>query len=96
MEIPNDFTLLAEDIQHLRLTQLSLLTGIDPSNFSAWINQRRISERNLERIAQRLGMSKPDLLVGLELRRNNAAIARTVQAKANRLIEFLNSNQETA
>ncbi|NJO74189.1 MAG: hypothetical protein HC833_10800 [Leptolyngbyaceae cyanobacterium RM1_406_9] len=96
MEIPDDLTLLAEDIRYLRHTQLSLLTGIDPSNFSAWSNHRRISERSLERVAQMLGMSKLDLLKGLELRRQDAAIARTTQAKANRLIKFLNSNQETA
>jgi hypothetical protein len=96
MEIPDNLTLLAEDIRYLRHVQLSLLTGIDSSNFSAWSNHRRISERSLERVAQRLRISKLDLLKGLELRRQDAAIARAAQAKATHLIKFLNSNQETA
>jgi len=95
MQIPENLALTIEDIQHLRYIQLSLLTGIDASNFSAWSNDRRISERSLERIASRLGMSKVDLLKGLELRRQNAAIARAAQSKATRLIKFFNSNRET-
>lgn len=94
MEIHEPIALTVEDIRHLRHTQLSQLTGIDPSNFSAWSRQRRISERNLERMATQLGLSKSDLLTGIELRRQDAAIARIAQAKAKRLIELLGSTQQ--
>lgn len=96
MEIPTELILLAEDIRHLRHTQLARLTGIDPSNFSAWSRNRRISERNLERIAQQLGIAKPELLQGIELRRQDAAIAQSAQAKADALIALLRLNQKLA
>jgi len=94
MDIPPELLLSVEDIRHLRHSQLSLLTDINPSNFSAWNHQRRLSERSLERIAQRLGLGKPELLQGFELRRQDSVIARVAQTKANHLILFL-SNQST-
>lgn len=87
--IPNDLTLTIDDFRYIRHSQLATLTGIDPSYFSAWSHQRTISERNLERIAQKLGISKTEFLSALELRRQDAATARQAQAKANRLIQFL-------
>lgn len=96
MKIPHQLTLSVEDIRHIRHSQLALITGIDSSNFSAWSNHRKISERSLERIAQKVGMSKADLLQGLELRRQDAALARAAQVKVSQLIEFLHLNQEPA
>lgn len=89
MNIPSELTLTVEDVRYLRHSQLSLLTGIHPSNFSAWDHKRMISERTLERASRHLRMGKPELLQGFELRRQDAAIARAAQAKANRLIQFL-------
>jgi hypothetical protein len=66
MNIPPELLLSVEDIRHLKHSQLSLLTGINSSSFAAWNHQRRLSERSLERIAQRLGLSKPELLQGFE------------------------------
>ena len=91
MKIPESLVFQAEDIRHLRHIQLEMLTGIDASNFSAWSNTRGISERNLERIAPRLGMTKGELMKGLDLRRQDAATARASRSKADRLIEFLKS-----
>jgi transcriptional regulator with XRE-family HTH domain len=87
--------LSVQDIRYMRHSQLSRLTGVDPSSFSAWSHNRRISERNLERIAHRLGMTKAELLQGLDLRRQDVAIARAAQAKADQLIAHLNL-QESA
>lgn len=95
MNIPSELVLSAEDIRYLRHSQLSLLTGIDSSNFSAWKHKRGISERMLERASEHLGIGKPELLQGFELRRQDAAIARVAQAKANQLIQFL-ANQAIA
>jgi transcriptional regulator with XRE-family HTH domain len=92
--IPDNFTLSVEDIRYMRHSQLAELTGIDPSNFVAWSHRRRISERSLERIAQRLNISKADLLKGIELRRQDAAIARAAQTKTDQLIAFLRLNQQ--
>ncbi|MBD2019234.1 hypothetical protein H6F43_03435 [Leptolyngbya sp. FACHB-36] len=96
MDIPRELILSVEDIRHLKHIQLSYLTGFDPSNFAAWNGNRRISERSLERIAQSIGMDKPDLLRALELRRQDAAIARNAQTKADKLISFLASVREPA
>jgi hypothetical protein len=97
MDIPNELSLTIEDLRHLRNAQLSLLTGIRPNYFSAWSRHRKISERALEQISKCLGMSKPDVLYGLELRRTDIATAMTVQEKGDRLIEFLQrANKEIA
>ncbi len=96
MEISRSFTLSVEDIRYLRPVQLSLLTGFDPSYFSAWSSRRSISERSLARMAERLGVSKSDLLKSFELRRQDAAIARAAQARANQLIAALPMNSERA
>ncbi|HEY9660380.1 MAG TPA: hypothetical protein V6C65_18155 [Allocoleopsis sp.] len=96
MVIPDNLTLSVEDIRYLRPIQFAQLTGIPSSSFCGWIRNRRISERNLERIADKLGMSKADLLQGLELRRQDVMDARTAQTKADRLIAFLTVTQEPA
>lgn len=78
--------LTAEDIRYARNIDLAAVTEIDPSNFAAWSNSRGISERNLNLIAQRLGISKLEFMQGLELRRQDAAITREVAAKFEKLI----------
>jgi hypothetical protein len=69
MTIPSHLLLCAEDIRHLRPVQLATLTDIDASNFAAWSQNRRFSERTLEHIAQKLRIDKPEVLRGFELRR---------------------------
>jgi hypothetical protein len=96
VEIPSDLILAAEDIRYLRHVQLAALTGIDASNFPAWYQGRQLSERTLERLSQRLSVSKAEILKGFELRRQDAAIARNAQSKALRLITYLGLDQETA
>lgn len=96
VEVPLNLVLSAEEIRHIRYAQFSLLTGISASSFPAWSQGRRLSERTLERIEQRIGTSKVNILHGFELRRQDAAIARAAQAKANRLITFLSLEQESA
>jgi len=52
-------------------SRLSELTGISKVVWSYYFNGKRgISEKTLRHIAERLGMSIPDLLKGLEQRRN--------------------------
>lgn len=80
--------LTAEDIRYAKHTQLAALTGIDASNFSAWGSSRGISERNIDRIAEALGMSKLAFMEGLELRRKDAAAARSAQEKLERYIQL--------
>jgi hypothetical protein len=98
MSIPSDLVLSVEDIRHLRHSQLARLTGIDASSFSAWSRYRCFSERSLDQIAHRLSIPKTDILQGFDLRRQDIAIARTAQDKAERLIIFLarNTQQESA
>jgi hypothetical protein len=96
VEIPSDLILAAEDIRYLRHVQLSVLTDIDASNFPAWNQGRKLSERTLERMAQRLSIGKAEILRGFDLRRQDAAIARTAQSKAIQLITYLGLDQETA
>lgn len=96
MEIPSDLILTAEDIRYLRHVQLAVLTGIDASNFPAWYQGRRLSERTLERLSQCLSVSKAEILKGFELRRQDATRARTAQTKALQLITYLGLDQETA
>ncbi len=95
-QVPDNLILSVEDIRHIRPCQLAQLTGIPSSNFSAWSGTRSISERSLERISQQLGISKADLLKGFDLRRQDQAIARHAQAKADQLIELLSLKQEPA
>jgi hypothetical protein len=78
--------LTAEDIRHARAIDLEKLTGIHASNFAAWSNARHISEKNLTVIAQALGMEKPEVLRGFELRRHDNRTAQTVAAKLEALI----------
>lgn len=94
MKIPKDFALTIEDIRYVRHVQLEILTGINASNFSAWSSHRRISERNLERIAEGVGMTKSELIQALELRRQDTAIAKLAQHKAEKLIQLLDSKGE--
>ncbi len=78
--------LTADDIRHARNVDLSALTGFDPTAFAAWGNNREISGRNLNAIAQALGMEKHEVLKGIELRKKDSAIARQVQQKLEALI----------
>ncbi|MCY7273166.1 MAG: hypothetical protein LH702_05340 [Phormidesmis sp. CAN_BIN44] len=78
--------LTAHDIRYARTVDLAALTGFDSSNFAAWFNRRGLSERNRAIIAQRLGMDQFEFLKGLELRRQDMAIAREVQAKLEAII----------
>lgn len=89
MKIPENLVFTTEDLRHLRHIELETLTGINASSFSAWTSTRKISERNLEKIAQKLGMTKSELIEGLDLRREDAAKSKRVRAKADQLIEFL-------
>jgi hypothetical protein len=73
--------LTIEDIRYARHIDLAALTGFGASDFAAWTKSRGLSERSLNAISQELGMEKPDLLKGLELRREDAAIARKVQER---------------
>lgn len=90
-EIPEEFMLTPADIRYAKHTQLAELTGFDPSYFSAWSSSRRISEKNLSVIAERLNLTKPQVLEGLELRRQDVAIARRVHDKLDRVIALLGS-----
>ena len=94
-KVPENLTLSAQDIRYLRPCQLAQLTGIAPGYFSAWSTTRGISERSLERLAHQLGLSKADLLRGFDLRREDQAIARAAQKKANQLIALFTSPQES-
>ena len=78
--------LTAEDIRHARNIDLAQLTGFDPTAFAAWSNSREISGRNLKIIATALGIEKHEVLKGLELRKQDSAIARAVQQKLEALI----------
>lgn len=78
--------LTAEDIRYARNVDLSALTNIDPSNFAAWTAKRKLSERNMNLIAERLGMDKYEFMRGLEMKRADVAIAREVQAKFEKII----------
>jgi hypothetical protein len=81
--------LTPEDIRYLRPTQLAHLTGFTPSDFAAWSRQRKISERSLERISERTGISKLVFLSGLELRRQDSARSKEAQRKIERLLAEL-------
>lgn len=94
MKVSKKMAFTSEDIRYLKHIQLAVLTGIDASNFSAWSSYRRISERNLERIAEKLGMSKSELLEGLELRRKDVQMRRKARAKADRLIDLMEEESE--
>lgn len=98
MTIPPNLALSAEDIRHLRHSQLARLTGIDPSSFSAWSQQRRFTERTLDQLALCLGIPKSVVLQGFDLRRQDVATARLAQEKAEQLIAYLSRNiqQESA
>jgi len=78
--------LTAEDIRHARNIDLATLTGFDQTAFAAWSNSREISGRNLNLIAQALSMEKHEVLQGIELRKQDSALARQVQQKLERLI----------
>ncbi len=94
MNIPPDLVLTAEDIRYIRNSQLSLLTRIHASNFPKWDQGQALSEKTLERIAVGLRTTKLEVLQGFELRRQDVAIARLAQAKAEQLITFLDLDQE--
>lgn len=88
--IEESIVLTAEDLRHARNVDLAALTGFDPAAFAAWSNSREISGRNLNAIAQALGMEKHEVLKGIELRKADSAIARMVQAKLERLLASRN------
>lgn len=75
-----------EDIRHARPIDLERITGINASSFVSWSMGRGISEKNLTVLSEALGMSKAEVLAGLELRREDAAIARQVAEKIDRLM----------
>lgn len=83
--------LTAEDIRHARNVDLAALTGFDATAFAAWSNNREISGRNLNAIAEALGMAKHEVLEGIELRKQDSATARAVQGKLERLIARRNA-----
>ena len=89
MEIPDTLKLNAEDVRRLSTNRLEALTGLAATNFSSWTHKRGISERNLERIAEKLHISKSELLRGIELRREDAIAARDAETKATAFTEFL-------
>ncbi len=91
--VPDNLILSAEEFRYLRPCQFSQLTGIAPNNFAAWSNHRQISERSLARIADKLGMTKPELLKAFDLRRQDQATARAAQAKADQLIALFASEE---
>lgn len=91
-EVEEEIVLTAQDIRFARFIHLAALTGIDPSNFAAWSSGNRgISEKNLEVLSERLSMAKSAVLEGLELRREDTAIARQVHQKFEQLIALMGS-----
>jgi hypothetical protein len=94
MVLPTDLVLSAEDLRYLRCIQLARLTDIDASCFSAWNQNRSMSERTLERLSTRLHLPKHEILRGFDLRRKDAAIVLSVHLKANRLIKLLETGKE--
>ncbi len=94
MTIPSHLILTAEDIRHIRNSQLAILTRIHASNFPKWDQGQALSERTLERIAAGLCTTKLEVLKGFELRRGDVTISRAAQSKADQLITFLDLNQE--
>lgn len=78
--------LTIEDIRYARHIDLAALTGFGARDFAAWTKSRGLSERSLNVLAEQLGMEKTDLLKGLELRRQDAALARKVQERIKQLI----------
>jgi|GEM_PF-1255322 len=93
-KIPENLVLSGEDILYLSNAYLARLTATDASNFSAWTGNRQISERKLTEIAERLGMSKGDLLAALDAKRQVRLKVQEANAKAQRLIQFLSQQQE--
>lgn len=87
--------LTAEDIQHARNVDLEALTGFDSTAFAAWSASREISGRNLNIIATALNMEKHEVLRGIELRKQDTAIARAVQQKLERLIAVKKISRST-
>ena len=79
--------LTIDHIRYARYSDLAALTGIEASYFSAWTKSRRLSERSLTLVAERLGMDEHDVLKGLTLRRRDAAIARKFQERVRQLVE---------
>lgn len=96
MKVPESLALTIEDVRYVKNIQLQNLTGIDASNFSAWSSHRQISERNLERIAARLGMTKGEFIEALDLRRRDTARAKIAEIKADRLTQFLLEQEVSA
>lgn len=96
MTIPPELLLTDEDIRHLRQVQMAALTGIHPTYFSAWSSYRRISERSLVAIASALGVEPSEILRGFALRRMDIACAKEAQAKADKLITYLQAQKESA
>lgn len=93
-KIPADLVLSVEDFLYLSNQHLAQLTATDPSNFSAWASHRQISERKLCELAERLGMSKGDILDALDAKRQIRQRAQAANAKAERLIQFLSQQRE--
>jgi hypothetical protein len=83
--------LTAEDIRYARNVDLASLTKFDATAFAAWSNAREISGRNLNAIAQALGMEKHEVLRGIELRKQDTVTARKVQAKLEQLLTIRNT-----
>lgn len=89
-DVQEEIMLTSEDIRWARHIHLAALTRLDPSTFVGWSSGNRgISERNLTLIAESLGMEKAAVLEGLELRRQDVAIARAVHHKFEQLIALV-------
>lgn len=84
--------LSAEEVRYLRPIQLEHLTGIDAANFHRWDRGKQFSERTLEKLANGLGTTKPEVLRAFELRRADMAIVLKTQAKADEIINYLKLN----
>lgn len=78
--------LTPNDLRHARNVDLANLTGFDSGAIAAWSSTREISGKNLSAMAKALGMEKHEVLQGIELRKQDTAIARDVQRKLEQFI----------
>lgn len=92
-EIPSDLLLSADDLLYLRHSHLAQLTATDPSYWSAWLRRRQISERKLGELAERLCVSKGELLSVIDAKRAVQQRAQIANAKAERLFQFLQQQE---
>lgn len=96
MPFPDELMLTAEDIRCLRPTHLAALTNIQARYFSAWSATRRMSEASLKTVADALGINREEVLRAFDLRRKDWASAKAAEAKALKLISYLNPQKESA